>query len=201
MKIVKIGNQEWMVKNLNVSTFRNGDPITEAKSDEEWEKLGGEGKPAWCYYANDKANDAKYGKLYNWYAVNDPRGLAPAGWHVPSDAEWKELEMCLGMNQLAADDIGYRGTDEGDKMKETGTAHWQSPNNANNESNLSVLPGGYRFNNGYYHGMGGYAAFWSSTEYGSRPTAWSRGLSYDSSVVLRRDDGKPSGFSVLCVRD
>jgi TolA-binding protein len=95
-KSVKIGTQTWMAENLNVSTFRNGDPIMEAKTNEEWEKAGKEGKPAWCNYENDPKNGAKYGKLYNWYAVNDPRGLAPAGWHVPSDAEWTTLGDQLG---------------------------------------------------------------------------------------------------------
>jgi uncharacterized protein (TIGR02145 family) len=93
---VTIGTQVWMTKNLNVATFRNGDPIPEAKTDEEWERAGAEGKPAWCYYNNDPKNGTKYGKLYNWYAVNDPRGLAPSGYHVPPDAEWTILTDYLG---------------------------------------------------------------------------------------------------------
>ena len=93
---VTIGTQEWMTKNLDVSTFRNGDPIPEAKTDEEWKKADEEGLPAWCYYDNDTANGAKYGKLYNWYAVNDSRGLATVGYHIPSDAEWTKLIDFLG---------------------------------------------------------------------------------------------------------
>ena len=85
---ITIGTQVWMTKNLDVATFRNGDPIPQAKTDEEWEKAGENQQPAWCYYDNDPANGAKYGKLYNWYAVNDSRGLAPVGYHIPSDAEW-----------------------------------------------------------------------------------------------------------------
>ena len=88
---VTIGTQVWMTKNLDVSTFRNGDPIPEAKSNEEWKKAGENKQPAWCYYNNDPANGAKYGKLYNWYAVNDPRGLAPLGYHVPTKAEFMTL--------------------------------------------------------------------------------------------------------------
>jgi uncharacterized protein (TIGR02145 family) len=101
---VTIGTQVWMTKNLDVSTFRNGDPIPEAKTDEEWKKAGENKQPAWCYYDNDPANGAKYGKLYNWYAVNDSRGLAPVGYHIPSDAEWTKLEVFLG-------------ADAGNKMK------------------------------------------------------------------------------------
>ncbi len=91
-----IGTQVWMTKNLDVSTFRNGDPIPEAKTNEEWIKAGEEGKPAWCYYNNDTVYGRKYGKLYNWYAVNDARGLAPSGYHVPTDTEWGTLETFLG---------------------------------------------------------------------------------------------------------
>jgi uncharacterized protein (TIGR02145 family) len=84
---IKIGTQTWAKKNLNVSTFKNGEVIPEAKTIEEWVKAGDDKKPAWCYYNNDPANDSIYGKLYNWYAVNDIRGLAPKGWHIPRDAE------------------------------------------------------------------------------------------------------------------
>lgn len=103
-KTVTIGTQVWMKENLNVSTFRNGDPIPEAKTDEEWKAAGDAKQPAWCYYDNDPNNGAKYGKLYNWYAVNDSRGLAPEGWHVPTDQEWTDL-------------IGFLGDDAGKKMK------------------------------------------------------------------------------------
>jgi uncharacterized protein (TIGR02145 family) len=95
-KTVVIGTQTWMAENLNVSTFRNGDTIPEVKSKEEWEKAGDEGKPAWCYYDNDTANGRIYGKLYNWYVVIDKRGLALAGFHIPTDAEWTILENNLG---------------------------------------------------------------------------------------------------------
>ncbi len=96
LKEIKIGSQIWADKNLNESYFRNGDPIPEAKTYEEWKKAGDEGSPAWCYYANDAENGKKYGKLYNWYAVIDQRGLIPYGWHVPSDLEWKQLVDFLG---------------------------------------------------------------------------------------------------------
>jgi uncharacterized protein (TIGR02145 family) len=91
VKTVKIGNQVWIVENLNVSTFRNGDPIKEAKTWREWDRAGEKRTPVWCYYKNDSENDKKYGKLYNWFAVNDPRGLAPEGFHIPSKDEFEIL--------------------------------------------------------------------------------------------------------------
>ena len=101
---ITIGTQVWTTKNLDAATFRNGDPIPQAKTDDEWWKAGVNKQPAWCYYDNDPANGAKYGKLYNWYAVNDSRGLAPVGYHIPSDAEWTIL-------------VDYLGSDAGTKMK------------------------------------------------------------------------------------
>ena len=105
---VTIGKQVWMSENLNVDKFRNGDPIPEAKTDEEWEKAGENGEPAWCYYNNNPDNGDRYGKLYNWFAVNDPRGLAPEGWKIPSDEDWTRLTDFLGGESVA-----------GQKMKST----------------------------------------------------------------------------------
>jgi len=95
-KTVEIGEQVWMAENLNVSTFRNGDPIPQARTQEEWKKAGENKQAAWCYYDNNPANGKKYGKLYNYYATSDPRGLAPNGWHIPTDSEWKTLIKYLG---------------------------------------------------------------------------------------------------------
>jgi tetratricopeptide (TPR) repeat protein len=93
---VNLGTQIWSAENLNVSTFRNGDQILHAETDQEWEKAAAEGKPAWSYYNNDPSNGSIYGKLYNWYAVNDPRGLAPQGWHIPKEEEWRTLVYYCG---------------------------------------------------------------------------------------------------------
>jgi uncharacterized protein (TIGR02145 family) len=103
---VVIGTQTWMAENLNVSTFRNGDPIPEAKTNEEWVKAGEEGKPAWCYYNNDPINGIKYGKLYNWYAVSDSRGLSPDGWHVSNLDDWNALD--LYNNKTNLDKINFK---------------------------------------------------------------------------------------------
>ena len=184
---VKIGNETWMSKNLNVDKFRNGDVIPEAKTAEEWEKAGEYKQPIWCYYNNDPANGEKYGKLYNWYAVNDPRGLAPKGWHVPSDAEWTQLTDYLGGENAA-----------GTKMKST--SGWEEDGNGTNESGFSGLPGGSCASNGSFSLIGG-IGFWRSSSESNTSFAWVRTLHYGSGSVLRYSTGKADGFSVRCLRD
>ena len=110
-------------RNLKTTKYRNGDVIYFVTDSATWGELS---TAAYCYYDDIKTNSTDYGALYNWYAVNDSRNIAPAGWHVPTDDDWKELEMYLGMSQSEADDIDYRGTDEGGNVKETGTEHWNS---------------------------------------------------------------------------
>jgi hypothetical protein len=115
MNRIKIGDQVWMTCNLDVDTFRNGDDIPHVTDEDEWQDYGKEGKPAWCYYDNGKANGEKYGKLYNWHAVNDPRGLAPEGWHVPTRFEWWLLDDNFGINKVGLSDVlgGRRSVDCG----------------------------------------------------------------------------------------
>lgn len=197
-RTVKIGDQWWMAENLKVTHYRNGDTIPNVTDDSEWANLS---TGAWCVYGNDESNADTYGYLYNLYAVDDSCNIAPKGWHVPTDEEWKTLEMHLGMSQSEADDYGYRGTDEGGKLKETGTTHWNSPNNgATNESGFSALPGGYRYLNGDFKYMGYYAYFWSSTEYYS-DLAWGRYLDCGSSGVYRYNFAKQCGLSIRIIRD
>jgi uncharacterized protein (TIGR02145 family) len=198
---VIIGNQEWMAENLKVTRYSNGDSIPNVTDGSEWAGLS---TGAYCTYDNNAFNAAVYGHLYNWYAVNDSRGIAPVGWHVPTDDEWKELEMYLGMSQSAADSagIGCRGTDEGGKLKRVGTFYWNSPNTgATNESGFSALPGGIRHSDdGNFNSMGRFATFWSSTERYSY-TAWGRNLDYRTAHVDRLNTNRKYGFSVRCVRD
>ncbi len=188
---VTIGNQEWQAENLDVDRFRNGDPIPEVKSDEEWVAAGKRGEPAWCYYDNDPENGKIYGKLYNWYAVNDSRGLAPEGWHIPTDDEWTTLTDYLGGEEVA-----------GGKMKTTGTTYWESPNEAaTNESGFSAFPGGYRDIDGSFYIIRGNAFIWSATESASN-YAWIRGLDSNFGSVDRVSIGSKSvGDSVRCLRD
>ncbi|MBN2258212.1 MAG: fibrobacter succinogenes major paralogous domain-containing protein, partial [Anaerolineaceae bacterium] len=194
----KIGDQWWMAENLKVTHYNNGDSISNVTDNSEW---GGLTTGAYCNYNNDSTRVSKYGRLYNWYAVDDSRGIAPAGWHVPTDEDWKELEMFLGMSQSDADIAGYRGTDEGGKLKETGTIHWNSPNTgATNSSGFTTLPGGYRYYVGAFSYMGVHCLLWSSDE-GSSTYAWSRELDYGRSGVGRFYDPERNGFSVRCVRD
>lgn len=190
-KEVTIGKQVWMTQNLNVDKFRNGDPIPEAKTDEEWIKAGENGEPAWCYYKNNPDNGDRYGKLYNWYAVNDPRGLAPEGWKIPSDEEWSRLTDFLGGESVA-----------GKKMKSTD--FWADNDgesgNGTNESGFSGLPGGVRDVDGAFTSIGEFGYWWSSTE-GSTVDAWYRYLSYNDGIVYRYDAYKNYGLSVRCLRD
>ena len=189
-KTVKIGNQIWMAENLNVSHFRNGDPIPHAKTVEEWKKAGENRQPAWCYYNNNPDNGDRFGKLYNWYAVNDRRGLAPKGWKIPSDDEWTQLIDYLGGEDVA-----------GGKMKEKGTKHWESPNTgATNKSGFTGLPGGPRSGIGNFRYIGLTGFWWSSSE-SSTSLAWTRALGYDGGYVRRLGSPKETGLSVRCLRD
>lgn len=195
---VTIGSQVWMAENLRVTHYRNGDPIPNVTNGTTWAGLT---TGAYCNYENDSANVETYGRLYNWYAVDDSRGLAPVGWHVPTDEEWKQLEMFLGMSQAEADADGFRGTDEGGKLKETGTVHWLIPNTgATNESGFTALPGGDCNSSGNFSSIGERAHFWSVTEYNSG-SSWPRYLRYFTSDINRFPYSKRSGFSVRCVKD
>lgn len=195
---VTIGSQVWMAENLKVTHYRNGDPIPNVTDGSTWSGLS---TGAYCNYNNDINNVATYGRLYNWYAVDDSRNIAPEGWHVPTDEEWKQLEMYLGMSQAEVDSTVWRGTDEGGKLKETDTTHWLRPNTgATNESGFSALPGGIRHFYGGFNYMGYLAYFWSSTERSSS-YAWTRGLHDYYSQVGRGYYSKHGGFSVRCVRD
>jgi uncharacterized protein (TIGR02145 family) len=184
---VTIGAQVWTAKNLNVTKFRNGEAIPQAKTNEEWKAAGDNKQAAWCYYNNDSANVAKYGILYNWYAVNDPRGLAPAGYHIPSDAEWTTLSTFLGGEYAA-----------GSKMKST--SGWEKNGNGNNSSGFSGLPGGTRVSGGTFDTIGINGNWWSSSEFDTY-YSWTRFLSYPSGLVLRNRSTKTNGFSVRCLRD
>ncbi len=200
---VQLCNQIWMGCNLDVEFYRNGDPIRHAQTNAEWEDAAYNKEGTWCYYDNDPENGAIYGKLYNWYAVNDPRGLAPEGWHIPTDEEWKEMEMCLGMSQADADDGGWRGTDQGSQLAGRADLWYDGTleNNANfGTSGFSSLPGGSRGLNGTFDYVGYRGVWWSSTE-GYATYAWYRYLFYGTSGSGRSNNFKELGFSVRCVRD
>lgn len=180
-----IGTQDWAVVNLNVSTFRNGDTIPEARTNKEWVTAGESAKPAWCYYNNDPATGQKYGKLYNWYAVNDPRGLAPEGWTIASDADWSKLASFLG----GPDAAGY-------KLKSTNG--WIDGNNGSNESGFIGLPGGYRIENGIFKNSGSIGTWWSSAE--SKSVSAIDFYLAQSTSLGRSISPKQRGESVRCLK-
>jgi len=189
-KSVKIGNQVWMSENFDVDKFRNGDIIPQTQLAEEWKKAGDEGSPACCYYNNDPASRKIYGKLYNWFAISDPRGLVPTGWHVPTDAEWTTLTTYLGGEDSA-----------GGKLKEAGTTHWAIPNTgATNETGFTGLPVGYSGFDGWLYYIGSFGFLWSSTK-SSSTDAWTRIMGCYNANVDRRSYSLRCGFSVRCVRD
>ena len=169
---VVIGTQTWFAENLNYETTTG----------------------SW-WYDNLETNGAIYGRLYTWDAA---MVACPSGYHLPTDEEWKTMEMALGMSQSEADDTGYRGTNEGEKMKST--SGWYNNGNGTNSSGFNALPGGYRYYNGsFYHlGINGY--WWSSTE-GSGTLAWYRSLHYYGDQVNRNYYYKTGGYSVRCIKN
>ena len=198
---VIIGSQEWVSENLNVSKYNDGTIIPQVTDPAAWANLT---TGAWCYYNNDPANGLIYGKLYNYYAVagihdtiasTPNKVLAPTGFHVPTDTNWTDLTDYLGGLLVA-----------GGEMKEIGTAHWMSPNTgATNSSGFTGLSDGFRFDYGFFFGVGSYANWWSSTEYTNITTnttdVWIRHLDHDNSAVTRSAALKASGFSVRLIND
>lgn len=184
--IIKIGTQTWMLENLKVTHYNDGSTIPNVADSALWANTS---TGAYCFYNNDSANNSIYGKLYNWYAISTGK-LAPAGWHVATDAEWTTLTTFLGGDSIA-----------GNKMK--ATTLWTSFSGiANtNSSGFTGLPGGLRssFNSKFYS-LGRIAYFWSSTEYTSL-IAWSRFLDYSTSAATKDNSGKKDGNSVRCVKD
>jgi uncharacterized protein (TIGR02145 family) len=184
IKSVVIGEQEWMSENLSVVCYRNGDTIPYVSDSAAWcnTKSG-----AWCYLDNDAKNGKTYGKLYNWFALNDPRGLAPEGWHIPTDLEWTTLITHLGGTHVAGGKL---------KMK-TG---WEKPNTgATNETGFNGLPGGRRDSNGPFHTTS-IGQWWTSSVY-SRLHAHYIGLRHDGIGVERQALNKKCALSIRCIKD
>ena len=204
--LVAIGDQCWFAENLRTEHYANGDAIPGNLSDSEWtstssgaQTVFGEGSSTVYDGSDDEvANLATYGRLYNWYAVDDARGLCPSGWHVPTDGEWMTLEMELGMSSSEANSIGWRGTDQGAQLKSSSsdTPSWDGTN----VSGFSALPGGLRSASLGFFGSEGIDGYWWSASPIGTSFAWFRGLS-PSDDVGRFDGSVVDGFSVRCVRD
>jgi uncharacterized protein (TIGR02145 family) len=185
-RTIVIGDQCWMMENLRVTHYRNGDSLPNVTGLEDWEGLSG---GAYCNYNNSEDSIAVYGRLYNWYAVNASSDIAPEGWHVPADAEWQSLIDFLGGASVA-----------GGKLKDTGTVHWCSPNiGATNESGFKALPRGLRYAGSFVFGCE-IASFWSSTEFGDY-YAWCELIANSDSAIERSYYLRNEGFSVRCVKD
>ena len=191
IKTVTIGTQVWMAENLKVSKYSDGTTIPNITDNTQWQNNT---TGAWAYFNNDAANNAKYGKLYNWYTVsktsNGNKNVCPTGWHVPTDAEWTVLTDYLGGESVA-----------GGKMKEVGTSNWNYPNtDATNTSLFTGLPGGGRNDNGSYDDIGDYGFWWSSSEFNTY-AAWNRYLDTNNGNANSYNSDKRIGLSVRCLRD
>ena len=194
---VKIGEQVWMAENLAYLPYVT--PATDISPTEPYIYVYG--------YRGSSTEEARagnyfkdYGVLYNWTAANN---VCPEGWHLPSDEEWKKLEIYLGMNPSQADEFGWRGSNQGALLKETGTDHWYSPNNqASNTSGFTATPGGYFSEGSHYTWEGVFGKWWTSTEYGDEgETAWHRVLHFTTNQVYRSANFREHGYSVRCVKD
>jgi uncharacterized protein (TIGR02145 family) len=219
---ILIGKQTWMKENLNVSFFRNGDPIPEAKTNEEWIAAGTQGNPAWCHYGNDPKNDEKYGKLYNWYAVSDPRGLAPVGWKIPEFEHFNLLDTYLwgdvgvklknesGWDSWYVEErckvcLGW--TDDQKRAKKCSLCNNKGVHksktksgNGTNSSGFTALPGGFRNPNGEFEKLGQQCYLWSSTPQYSLYGRY-RILSNMEDELIMNYTIKDFGMSVRCLKE
>lgn len=203
MEEIRIGNQIWMKSNLNTDKFSNGDSITEIRNNEEWQKAYYNCEPAYCYFVNDPYGE-KYGKFYNWHAVNDPRGLAPVGWKIPSEDDWKLLIESLGGTDFA-----------GFKMKEDNS----NPNNPAlnfqnqydpfsslfqemeknvNKVGFGAIPLGHKWLGGSFIGYRENCFWWSSSE-ANDDLAKCLSLNYESGTILFTNLKKGDGLSIRCL--
>lgn len=184
-KTVAIGGMIWTAENLNVARYRNGDPIPEVRDPEKWSTLT---TGAWCWYENSDNNGKTYGRLYNWYAINDPRGLAPEGWRIATDKDWTTLTESLGGEEIA-----------GGRIK--AARLWQQQDSETGKSGFELLPSGARRDtDGAFVLQGEYSRLWSSTEIDSI-RAWGRAVGHFDPVLRRGHAHKRLGFAVRCVKE
>ena len=196
---VTIGTQVWMAENLRVTHYNNGDAIPNV-TDNTWGDLE---TGAYCAYNNESSNGSTYGLLYNWYALDDGRKIAPEGWHVPTDAEWQELEIALGMSPEDANSVNVRGTNEGSKL--AGRDDLWEPGSLENDaqfgsSGYDAIPGGGREPYGEYRFLGFRGYYWALTDVNT-VTAWFRALDCYEPDIDRVQYNMRYGLSVRCVKD
>jgi uncharacterized protein (TIGR02145 family) len=197
-RTILIGDQCWMADNLRSSTYRDGTTIPNYPVEADWRTTN---NGAWVNYSNNSGYDQVYGKIYNWFAVTDSRGICPEGWIVPGDEDWKTLEITIGMTQSDADSTGWRGTDQniGGKLRIPGLDFWESPNEgASNDSGFSGMPSGLRYPDGRFLSLGRSAFFWTSTWF-SISEAYGRVIVFSRGGVSRGVYRKDFGLSVRCI--
>ena len=200
-KTIKIGDQWWMAENLKCTKYSNGSFIQIVSDNSEWTTTA---KGAYCNYDNKTDYISTYGRLYNWFAINDSNQLAPQGWHIATDADWKTLERELGMSEAEANTLGWRGTKEAEKLKIESPLGWTevSPVWSNNSSGFTALAGGCRLFNGIWSDPGLFATgFWWTASVHDSNEAWYRYLDKKNSDIFRSHTYKNYGLSVRCVKD
>lgn len=209
---LEIGDQTWMAENLRVTHFADGSAIPGLEDESAWEDLESTQK-AYCWYENLEENGGSYGALYTWAAALNGstgsenstqliQGVCPDGWHLPNDAEWKEMEMFLGMSQDQSDKVDWRGTNEGSQIKERGFSHWvASSEEGTNSSGFTAIPGGFRSSKGGFYSLGKDATFWTADEEAGTERAWYRTLNFEKERIYRHYNDMKQGLSVRCVKD
>lgn len=195
---IYVGAQRWMAENLRTSRYSNGDPISFAPGAVQW---GASGSGSWCYYEGDAGYNVFHGKLYNWYVVQDPRNVCPNGWHVPSDADWKELELVIGIPMPNLNSTGSRGAEANAGGQLKSLIMWDNPNiGATDSLGFAALPGGSRFTTGLFD-QGGAKGYWWTSSGSDAVYAWQRSLANDNAGVFRFVGAKTVGASVRCLED
>jgi uncharacterized protein (TIGR02145 family) len=198
-KTVKIGSQVWMAENLKTTKFNDNSAIPNVSVASSWEILT---TPGYSWYNNDIANKDTMGAMYNWYAANRSN-ICPSGWSVPSDSDFIELELHLGLPQNEIHTYGWHGTDQGSQMKST--SGWiGGDGKATNSSKFSALPGGYRQSRGLFSGMGLITFFWTADDdaYNNKPTeAWYRRLDATETRIYKGTSAKAAGNYIRCLQD
>jgi uncharacterized protein (TIGR02145 family) len=188
----------WMKKNLDVEKYNNGEPILQCTTVEEWKLAAEQGQGAWCYYDFDSSKGTKYGKLYNWYAVNDPRGLAPVGWHIPSKEEFETLIECFGGKDLAGGKLKDKGTIE------SNDGLWKRHTTSSvgtNESGFTGLPGGFwsKLGTNTFQNLSKYGYWWTIGSIGIQGNSFE--LEWNNTHATFRNQPKVNGLSVRCIKD
>jgi uncharacterized protein (TIGR02145 family) len=195
---VNIAGITWTCKNLDVAYYRNGDPIPKVTNSAEWMNLT---TGAWCWYNNDSLNYSKYGKLYNWFAVNDPRGLAPSGWHVSTEAEWNRLIKFADPNADTVCNYCTSSQTAAGPLKTIGLIDWISPNTgATNSTGFSALPGGLRSEIGNFSVARNSGFWWSANEFDTWTAQYRYVLNVNASANRYYID-KRNGYSVRLVKN